>query len=404
VLIVVQALHASAQTRVPEFEYRGFADVGVVAYPQRAPNDATQAVADAQVRFEPSMRVRRVFAVAASLEARVDSHDQTEASVSTWDRTVPRPALAVRSLTATLVKSRVTLAVGKQFVRWGQSDIISPTDHFTARDYLVTTSSEVLATTAARLTYASPTDALEFVYAVRMTPSRMPLLDQRWVGLQATIPGVPLEDGDIRYPGGPQFGARWRHLGSRVEYSASFFEGFNHLALLDVTIPPTRDRAVIGRRYAAIRAWGGDVVAPLPGVAVKAEASWQQATSKDGDDYGLWVVQAERQQGDWLFIGGYVGEWVTEERGALSFAPDRGLARSVIGRVARTLERNRSVLVETVARQTGDGLYVKAEYSHGVGGHWRVTLQGVLLRGSVDEFLGQYRLNSSAATRTRFSF
>jgi hypothetical protein len=294
--------------------------------------------------------------------------------------------------------------VGKQFVRWGQSDIISPTDHFTARDYLVTASSEVLATTAARFTYAAPRDALEFVYAPRMTPSRMPLLDQRWVGLQASVPGVPLVDGDIRYPGGPQYGARWRHLGSRLEYSASFFKGFNHLALLDVTVPATRDRALIGRRHAAIRAWGADAVAPLPGVTLKAETSWQQATSNDADDYGLWVIQAERQQADWLLIGGYVGEWVSEERGALSFAPDRGLARSVIGRVSRTLEGNRGFFVEAVARQDFDGLYAKAEYSHGIASNWRVTLQAQILRGRVDDFLGQYRLNSWAGARTRFNF
>jgi hypothetical protein len=404
VLIVAQALDASAQTRVLELAYRGFADVGVVAYPQEAPNDPTRAVADGQFRFEPSMRVRRVFSVAASLEARVDSHDQTESDFAYWDRAVRRPSFAVRSLTATFVKSRVTLEVGKQFVRWGQSDIISPTDHFTARDYLVTTSSEVLATTAARLTYAAPSDALEFVYSPRMTPSRMPLLDQRWVGLQASLPGVPLADGEIRYPGGPQYGARWRHLGSRVEFSASLFKGFNHLALLDVTVPATRDRALIGRRYPAIRAWGADAAVPLPGVTLKAETTWQEATSNDADDYGLWVVQAERQQADWLLIGGYVGEWVTAERGALSFAPDRGLAKSLIGRASRTLERNRSVLVEAVARQNGDGLYAKGEYSHGVGAHWRVTLQGVLLRGSIDDFLGQYRLNSWTGARTRFSF
>jgi hypothetical protein len=404
VLIVAPVLDASAQTRLTEFAYRGFADVGFVAYPQEAPNDPTQVVADGQFRFEPSVQVRRVFSLAASLEARVASHDQTEADFAYWDRTIRRPAFAIRSLTATFVKSRVTLEVGKQFVRWGQSDIISPTDHFTARDYLVTTSSEVLATTAARLTYAAPSEAFEFVYTPRMTPSRMPLLDQRWVGLQAAVPGVRLVDGDIRYPGGPQYGARWRHVGSRLEFSASFFKGFNHLALLDVTVPATRDAAFIGRRHAAIRAWGADAVAPLPGVTMKAETTWQQATAKDADDYGLWVVQAERQQADWLLIGGYVGEWVSAERGALSFAPDRGLARSVIGRVSRALEGNRSFFVEVVARQNAGGLYAKAEYSHGIASQWRVALQAQLIRGQVDDFLGQYRLNSWTGARTRFNF
>jgi hypothetical protein len=137
---------------------------------------------------------------------------------------------------------------------------------------------------------------------------------------------------------------------------------------------------------------------------MKAETTWQQATAKDADDYGLWVVQAERQQADWLLIGGYVGEWVSAERGALSFAPDRGLARSVIGRVSRALEGNRSFFVEVVARQNAGGLYAKAEYSHGIASQWRVALQAQLIRGQVDDFLGQYRLNSWTGARTRFNF
>ena len=76
----------------------------------------------------------------------------------------------------------------------------------------------------------------------------------------------------------------------------------------------------------------------------------------------------------------------------------------MIGRVSRALEGNRSFFVEVVARQDAGGLYAKAEYSHGIGSQWRVTLQAQLLRGRVDDFLGQYRLNSWTGARTRFNF
>ena len=68
------------------------------------------------------------------------------------------------------------------------------------------------------------------------------------------------------------------------------------------------------------RAWGGDAVLPFPGLAIKGEAAWLKSRDKEADDYGLWVLQGERQQGEWLFIGGYVGEWVSVDRAALRSA------------------------------------------------------------------------------------
>ena len=54
-------------------------------------------------------------------------------------------------------------------------------------------------------------------------------------------------------------------------------------------------------------------------------------------------VQLERQRGEWAFVGGYAGEVVTRERSLLSFAPDRGMSRSIVGRASYTLDANRSV-------------------------------------------------------------
>ncbi len=390
-----------------QFSYRGFADVGVVAHPQEAPNDSTQAIEDAQVRFEPALRLGRSLTLAASIEGRIDTHDRTAwwPDGAFWERTTRRPQIGVRSFTAAFAHGPLTLEVGKQFVRWGQSDILSPTDYFTPRDYLVSVSSEVLAPTAARLTLAASDTTMEVVYVPRMTPTRMPLLDQRWIGLQATEPGLPLRDAGAVYPEGPQYGVRIRRSG-QVEYSASFFEGFHHLPRLLATPAASPAGPVIDveRHYPAIRAWGGDAVVPVGGTAIKAEAAWLKSRDKDVDDYGLWVLQAERQHAEWLFIGGYVGEWVTATRDALRFAPDRGHAKSVIGRASRTFPSDRSLLVEAVVRTNGNGLYAKTEYSQSAGAHWRVTIQALIIRGNTDDFLGQYRRNSLSGARARYSF
>jgi hypothetical protein len=396
----------TSQAQAQQFEYRGFADFGVVAHPQEAPNDPTQVIVDGQARLESSLRLRQRVVLAASLEGRLNSHDQTtrQADLTYWDRTLKQPTLAVRTLNATLAHGPFTLEMGKQFVRWGQSDIVSPTDYFSPRDYIVPLKTEVLAPTAARFTYATGNTSLEVVYAPVMTPSRAPLLDQRWIGLRASLTGLTLRDVGALYPGGGQYGLRWRRNDPRIEYSASFFQGFQHLPSFHVTPSPDGASADIERRYPAIRGWGADAAAPLLGVAVKAEAAWLKALNKDADDYGMWVAQVERQQAQWLFIGGWVGEWVTAERGVLSFAPTRGLAETVLARVSKTLDGNRSFFVESILRVNADGFYARGEYSHGVGAHWRVTLQALFIRGVVTDFLGQYRLNSLTDGRARYSF
>jgi hypothetical protein len=173
--------------------------------------------------------------------------------------------------------------------------------------------------------------------------------------------------------------------------------------LLAIT-PTGPASATVTRRYPAIRAIAADLVVPVRVLALKAEAAWLASRHRDADDYGLYVVQAERQQGEWLWIAGYVGEFATTDRGALSYAPDRGLARSVVGRASLTIDSNRSLAIESVVRQDGDGWYAKADYSQTFGGHWRATWRVTLIQGAVHDYLGQYRRNSFAGTQARFSY
>lgn len=386
-----------------QFSYRGVVEANVTGYPQTAPNDPVQGVADVLARFEPSFGITKGVTVAASFDGRMDTHDEVARrwDVDFWDRGLTRPALAVRRLVLTLTHGPMTLELGKQFVRWGQVDIISPTDRFTARDYLLPLASEALATTAARFTLTGRGHTFELVAAPRLVPSRMPLLSHRWIGAQAA--GLDLIDDGARYPGGGQYGVRYNRNTSRVEYDVSFFQGYNPLPRLQVT-PAGPATVSITRQYPAVRAYGGDAVVPLGGVALKAEAAWIESRHQDTDDYGLYVVQLERQHHDWLFIGGYVGEFVTADRGVLTYAPDRGLARSFVARASFTSDTNRSLVLETVTRQDGDGWYAKAEYSRAAGTHWRVTVRATVIRGSLSDYLGQYRRNSYGATQLRFSY
>ena len=87
-----------------------------------------------------------------------------------------------------------------------------------------------------------------------------------------------------------------------------------------------------------------------------------------------------------------------------SFAPDRGLTKTFLGRAGYTIDANRSIAFEAAARQNGGGTWVKFEYSHAVGQHWRATVNLTLIRGEPGDFLGQYNRNSHAILIVRYSF
>jgi hypothetical protein len=380
-------------------------------------------VGEALLRYEMSAKPAPWLRVSASMDARSDTHEQTRWDGVGWsDRSVKRPGLAIRRLDATLSRGPLTFDVGKQFVRWGKTDILSPTDRFAPRDYLAVVDNEFLGVTAARFTAGLQNDTLDLV-AARFTPSRMPLLDQRWAGLGADLERVHVVDNGATYPGRAQIGARWNHVGSGFEFSISGFTGNNHLPIIEAEVPTAVDitslpaanlppdantigpvRVPVSRSYPAIWMIGGDAAVPLSRVTIKGEAAFFGSNDPRADEYWLYVIQFERQKGEWTFIGGYSGEVVTASRAQTAFAPDRGLSKAFLGRAGYTIDTNRSVAFEGAVRQTGDGTWLRFEYSQASGQHVRFTARATLIRGSSTDFLGRYARNSHVTVGLRYSY
>ena len=391
---VVAALRATpvvAQT----LTQRGFVEAVAFGFPQEAPNDRTRLVGGFLAREEAFFKPAPWIQFAGGVDLRADSHAQVEDRwrVDIADRGAERPRLSVRRASAAIARGPLTVDAGKQFVRWGKTDIITPTDRFAPRDFLNVVDNELLAVTGVRAVAQLRSETFEAVWVPRFTPSRVPLLHQRWAVVPADVAALPIVQIPATLPGGSETGFRWSHVGAGFEYAASFFDGFNHL--------PTIDRGLI---YPAIRMYGADAAAPTRWLTIKAEAAYFTSSSIAADEYILYVVQIERQTGEWVLVGGYAGEAVTERRGSLTFAPDRGLTRSLVGRASYTLDVNRSIAFEGAFRQNGDGEYAKLEYSQARGQHWRATLTTVGIGGHADDFLGQYHRNSHFTATVRYSF
>ena len=409
-LIVLFVPAAAAQSQV--ITQRGFVEGTVIGFPQKAPNDPTQFVGDALIRDELFVKPAGWLQFAGGIELRANSHNQvdTEWAVDFSDRGVKRPRVSVRRLTATLARGPFTVDLGKQFIRWGAADIVNPTDRFAPRDFMNVVDTEFLGITAGRAVAHLHGHTFEVVWTPRLTPSRAPLVNQRWAVVSPQVQGLPIVRAEPSFPKGSQTGFRWRRVANRIDYSLSFFDGFNHLPDVQpivrlTTAPPVRPAAIdIVAINPQIRMYGGDMSWPIRWVTIKAEAAYFTSPSRDTDEYGLYVLQLERQSGEWMFVGGYAGETVTHKRSIATFAPDRGASRSFLGRISRTIDVNRSVAFEGAIRQNGHGAYGKGEYSQAVGAHWRGTLTAVALGGRTDDFFGQYDRNSHVTFSARFSF
>jgi len=417
-LLVLFSSAGSAQT----LTQRGFLEGTARLFVQKAPNDPTRAVGDVLAREEVFLKPAPWIQFAGGVDLRANSHDQVEDcwNVDASDRGVKRPRVSVRRLSATLTRGPFTIDAGKQFIRWGKTDIVTPTDRFAPRDFLNVVDGEFFAVAGVRGVALAGTETFEAVWVPTFTPSRIPLLDQRWTVLPSSASAAPVANLARSLPSGAETGVRWGHQSDGFEYSLSFFDGFNHLPNIDVIATMNAEHAELAEKtfaagsavsallvrqsYPPIRTYGADAAVPTRWFTLKAEAAYFTSPSPTTDEYVLYVVQLERQTGEWVVVAGYAGEAVTSQRAALPFAPDRGMTRSVVARVSYTIDIRRSVAFETAIRQNGKGVYSKVEYSQADSAHWRATVTAVIIAGHADDFLGQYRRNAHAAATLRYSF
>jgi hypothetical protein len=388
-------LLACAPAFAQDFTQRGTLEYRGWLFPQTTAYDRGHAVGEALFRYEFSRSLIRGLKLYGTTETRIDTHHQVERDfeVNFADRTRQRPAFNIRRASILYSKGKFTAEAGKQLIRWGKTEILTPTDRFAPRDFLAVVDTEFLHVLAGRASWEGKSNSIEVVLQPRFTPSRVPLINQRWSNFT-----VPVHEVEPRYPGGPQYGLRWKHLGSRFDASLSMYEGHNHLPLFD------REGQEVRRYYPHLRLVGGDAEAPLSWFTIKGEAAWFTSKTAAADEYVLYVIQLEREFGDASIVGGYSGEAITRKPNPFDFAPDRGLARSFLGRATYAIDPRRNVAAEWAVRQNGDGLWTRFEYSQSYRRGWRAIAGLTLIRGDPADFLGQYRRNSHVSLILRYTF
>lgn len=411
----------------------GFVEATGFLFPRQAPNDDTQAVGDALWRQEAIVKPASWLQLAAGLDLKVNTHDQVDDvwRVDFEDRGLRPSPLTMRRLSATITAGSLSFDLGKQFIRWARTDVLNPIDRFAPRDFMNVLDADYLAVTGVRTSLQLGPETFEAVWVPQLTPSRMPLLTQRWTVLPAEATGVSIVDRGSQFPARSQAGARWRHIGGRVEAGLSYFDGFNHLPEIEVRPLDLLGSSVsVTRVFPRIRTYGLEFGIPTGWIAIKGEGAYFTSPNRTFDEYGLYVLELERQVGEWLLTVGYAGETRGSGLGSadsglgsgdsglgtgdsgvetpvllrVPFDPERGLARSIIGRVSYTVDPRRSIVLETVGRQDGGGFYLKGEYSQAMGEFWRATFSQIIITGDEDDFIGQFNRNSHFVVALRVSY
>ena len=382
-----------------DFSHRGFVEASANIFPQEAVNDSAHFVGEVRLQHEGFYKPWKNLQFAESFDLRIDSHHQTEREFRLdWkDEGRQRALFSLRRLSVQYYHGGLTVEAGKQLVRWGRTEIINPTDRFAPRDFLTVVDSDFLGVDAVRATYERGADTIDFIWSPRVTTGRIPLPNQRWF-----VPpeGAPAFQVERQLPERSQTGVRWSHIGV-VEFAAAFYDGFDYLPSYEVT----PGSLVVREIYPELRMFGGDIEVPLPLVSIKGEAGYFQSPDRRADDYVSYVIQLERQTGEWFFIGGYGGEVITRKGlQSAEFNPVRGLTRTILAHAGYTIDANRSVDFEAAVRENFDGFWSRNEFSQAFGQHWRMTVGFTLIRGKPTDFLGQYRKNSHAMVAVRYSF
>jgi hypothetical protein len=383
------------------FSQRGFVNVSTTGYPQTTPNDQAHGLGESELRYEAKWRPTPWLTLNGSLDARVDTHRQDERSLHLdWqNRTLARPSLSVHRLSAILTKDNWTVELGQQFVRWGTADFLNPTDRFAPKDFLNVLDQETLPILAARVTYAKNRNTFDVVWQPLFTPGRIPLFSQRWTLLP---PGTNFVVENPVYPGRSSFGARWDYNASGYEYSLSYYDGFDYLPLFkQLAIAPA---PALSLSFASLRLYGGDAAIPVKPFTLKMEVAYYTSPAQQEDEHALYLVQLERQIHELGVALAYAGDLVTSAGNTAQSSLERGFARSIIGHANYVIDPNRSLLLDLVVRQNGRGSVVRPKYTEAYGQHWRITVGYAWVRGSNDDFLGRYHLNSYAIAEARYSF
>jgi hypothetical protein len=308
--------------------------------------------------------------------------------------------------------------VGKQIIVWGRADQLNPTDNLTPRDntlFIPESDDQRLGSVAARATYNFSGVAATAILLPRFLPSVQPMAPAAGIVFSESIPG------------GNQYALKLEQSGQGVDWSLSYFRGFDLNP--DISIQSALPGALtLSLQHHRIRVLGADAATVLGRYGVRAEAAYTWTEDAAGGDpfvknpffYG--VLGADRTFFEYLNVNlQYYVRTISNfsDPNAIANPQTRGVAiqQSIFSSQQDKLQQGMSLRIankwlnETLEAElaavydfTRRDYLLRPKLGYAFDDHWKGLLGAALFRGDANTFFGMIRDRSAVFGELRYSF
>lgn len=308
--------------------------------------------------------------------------------------------------------------IGRQIIVWGRADQLNPTDNLTPRDYTLympDVDDQRFGATALNATYNFSSATLTGIVLPQFRPSKLPI---------PAVPGIAFAES---VPTGDEFALKLDHTGGAMDWSVSYFHGYDQYPDISVA-PPVPGAMVLALAHHRIRVLGADMATTAGRYGLRAEAAYTWTEDDAGlnpfvkNPYFYGVAGGDRTFYEYLNINlQYYLRVVSRysDPNAIADPALRAVAieQAVVANQMNRMQQGMSLRIsdkwldETlegeiagVADFTRHDFMLRPRVAYAFNDNWKGTLGAYVYRGGVNTFYGLLRDRSGAFAEARYSF
>lgn len=309
--------------------------------------------------------------------------------------------------------------IGKQIIAWGRADQLNPTDNLSPRDntlFIPEPDDQRQGAVAAKGTYNFPEKfsglAATAIWLPRFRPNKQPIAPAAGFVFNESVPG------------GNQFALKLEQTGQAIDWSLSYFRGFD----LNPDIAALPGALNLSLQHHRIRVLGADAAAVMGRYGLRAEAAYTWTDDAAGIDpfvknpffYG--VVGADRTFFEYLNINlqyfmrqisGFSDPNITANPLTRAIAVQQGIFSNQQDKFQQgmSLRISDKWLNETLEAElaavynfTHRDYMLRPKLGYAFNDHWKGSAGAILFRGNDSTFFGLLQDRSAMFGDLRYSF
>lgn len=315
-------------------------------------------------------------------------------------------------------KGNSDFRIGKQIIVWGRADQLNPTDNLSPRDntlFMVESDDQRLGAYALKTIYNLPDLAVTGILLPYFLPNKQPMVAGNGVVFSESIPE------------GGQFSFKLEQSGHAVDWSLSYFQGFDLNP--DISIDSFQAGTLaLSLQHHRIRVLGADAATVAGRYGLRAEAAYTWTEDETGNDpfvknpffYG--VAGADRTFFEYLNINlqyfirqvfNYSDPRTISDPLTRSIALQQAVASSQLDnfqqgaslRISnKWLNETMEAEIAAVVNFTHRDYFLRPRLSYSFDDHWKGILGATVFHGDDDTFFGLLKDRSAAFIEMRYNY